>query len=198
VEEWYISTLTRQDYVRAVFSRQCELALDRLAAAHAALGNAIDILYVCGTDFGPRPRPSAPRILRPAVGALLPQVNDWIHRHTTWKTFKHSCGAVEPFIGRFIDLGFDILNPVQTTAAGMDRALEGPVREPDRLLGGGVNTQWTLPFGTPDQSGQRCGSGARSSRRAAGSSSTLSTTSRPRRRGEHRRDADGVREFNGT
>jgi len=153
VEEWYISTLTRQDYVRAVFSRQCELALDRLAAAHAALGNAIDILYVCGTDFGTQASTFCSTDTFDRLWApFYRQVNDWIHRHTTWKTFKHSCGAVEPFIGRFIDLGFDILNPVQTTAAGMDpRALKDRYGSRIVFWGGGVNTQWTLPFGTPDQ-----------------------------------------------
>jgi len=153
VEEWYISTLTRQDYVRAVFSRQCEFALERLAQVQAVVGNAIDVLYVCGTDFGTQASTfcsleTFDRLWAP----FYRQVNDWIHRHTTWKTFKHSCGAVEPFIGRFIELGFDILNPVQTTAAGMDpRTLK--TRYGDRVVfwGGGVNTQWTLPFGTPEQ-----------------------------------------------
>jgi hypothetical protein len=153
VEEWYVSTLTRQDYVHAVFSRQCEVALERLAQVHAAVGNRIDVLYVCGTDFGTQASTFCSlEILDKLWAPFYRQVNDWIHRHTTWKTFKHSCGAVEPFIGRFIDFGFDILNPVQTTAAGMEpRALKE--RYGDRIVfwGGGVNTQWTLPFGTPDQ-----------------------------------------------
>jgi uroporphyrinogen-III decarboxylase len=153
VEEWYISTLTRQDYVHAVFARQCEVALERLAQVHAAAGNTIDVLYVCGTDFGTQASTfcsleTFDRLWAP----FYRQVNDWIHRHTTWKTFKHSCGAVEAFLGRFIELGFDILNPVQTTAAGMDpRALKERYGPRIVFWGGGVNTQWTLPFGTPDQ-----------------------------------------------
>ena len=78
------------------------------------------------------------------------KINNWIHEHTTWKTFKHSCGSVEPFIDSFIDAGFDILNPVQINARGMD-----PVHLKktygDRIVfwGGGVDTQKVLPFGTP-------------------------------------------------
>jgi hypothetical protein len=153
VEEWYVSTLTREDYVRAVFSRQCEVALDRLAAVHAAVGNAIDVLYVCGTDFGTQASTFCSATTFDRLWApFYRQVNDWIHRHTTWKTFKHSCGAVEPFIDRFIDLGFDILNPVQTTAAGMDpRSLKARYGSRIVFWGGGVNTQWTLPFGTPGE-----------------------------------------------
>ncbi|MDT8298790.1 MAG: uroporphyrinogen decarboxylase family protein, partial [Spirochaetaceae bacterium] len=80
------------------------------------------------------------------------RINGWIHESTEWKTFKHSCGAVEPFMKEFIDAGFDIINPVQISAAGMDAR---PLKEKygDYLVfwGGGVDTQKTLPFGTPDE-----------------------------------------------
>jgi uroporphyrinogen-III decarboxylase len=78
-------------------------------------------------------------------------VNDWMHRNTKWKTFKHSCGAVEPFVESFIECGFDILNPVQCSAAGMD-AERLKARYGDRMVfwGGGVDTQKVLPFGTPE------------------------------------------------
>lgn len=75
-----------------------------------------------------------------------------LHRIAGWRTFKHSCGAVEPLIETFIDCGFDILNPVQCSADGM--APEGlKAKYGDRITfwGGGVNTQQTLPFGTPEQ-----------------------------------------------
>jgi uroporphyrinogen-III decarboxylase len=79
-------------------------------------------------------------------------VCDWIHRHTAWKTFMHSCGSILPLIPSFIEAGIDIINPVQWTAVNMDaRALKD--RFGDRLVfwGGGVNPQQTLPFGTPDR-----------------------------------------------
>jgi uroporphyrinogen-III decarboxylase len=65
---------------------------------------------------------------------------------------KHSCGAVAKFVPEFIEAGFDILNPVQCSAAGMDpRELKS--RYGDRIVfwGGGVDTQRVLPFGTPRQ-----------------------------------------------
>ena len=75
-----------------------------------------------------------------------------MHRHTSWKTFIHSCGAVAELIPDFIEAGFDILNPVQTSAAGMD---PGRLKREfgDRLVfwGGGIDTQRTLPFGTPEE-----------------------------------------------
>ena len=80
------------------------------------------------------------------------QVNDWIHNHTAWKTFIHTDGALMPLLPEFLDAGFDILNPVQFTAKGMDPATLKQ-KFGDRLVfwGGGVDTQNTLPLGAPDE-----------------------------------------------
>ena len=153
ITEWYISILTRQDYIHAIFARQCELALDKLARVHAVIGDAIDVLYVCGTDFGTQTSSFCSTDTFDSLWApYYRRINDWVHRHTTWKTMKHCCGAVEPFMPHFIAAGFDVINPVQCSAAGMDPRLL-KTRYGDRLVfwGGGVNTQQTLPFGTPEE-----------------------------------------------
>jgi uroporphyrinogen-III decarboxylase len=64
----------------------------------------------------------------------------------------HTCGSVFDLMEDFIAAGFDILNPVQCSAAKMDPA-ELKRRFGDRIVfwGGGVDTQKTLPFGTPDE-----------------------------------------------
>jgi uroporphyrinogen-III decarboxylase len=80
------------------------------------------------------------------------QINDWIHRHTSWKTFIHSCGSIVNLLDDFIDAGFDILNPVQCSAVGMDaKTLKERFGDRITFWGGGVDTQHTLPFGTPDE-----------------------------------------------
>ena len=153
VAEWYMSTVIRRDYVQAVFEKQLEYALHNLASTYAVVGNLVDVVFLCGTDFGTQTSSfcspdSYEQLWHPCYKAL----NDWIHEKTNWKTFKHSCGAVEPFMERFIRSGFDVINPVQCSAAGMDpRTLKH--RYGDRLVfwGGGVDTQHTLPFGTPEQ-----------------------------------------------
>ncbi len=162
VAEWYISTATRQEYVHAIFSRQCEVALANLEQLHKAVGESVDAVFICGTDFGTQNSTfCSPRAFDELYAPYYTKVNAWIHRHTGWKCFKHSCGAVEPLLTRFIDCGFDILNPVQCSATGM--AAEGlKERYGERLVfwGGGVDTQKTLPFGTPaevrEQVKQRC------------------------------------------
>lgn len=151
VTEWYISTVARPDYVHSIFERQAEIALANLEKVFARVGNSIDVAYICGTDFGTQTSQfCSPETFNSLYAPYYRKVNDWIHAHTTWKTFKHSCGAVEPFIQSFIEAGFDILNPVQCSATGMDpHHLKERYGKDITFWGGGVDTQKTLPFGTP-------------------------------------------------
>jgi hypothetical protein len=153
VAEWYMSTVTRQDYIHKVFAAQCEIAIANLERIHDAVGDAFDVVVTCGTDFGTQTSQFCSLdTLRSLWLPYYRRVNDWIHRHTQWKIMKHSCGAVEPFIDTLIEAGFDILNPVQCSASGMDpRHLKQ--RYGDRIVfwGGGIDTQKLLPFGTPDE-----------------------------------------------
>ncbi len=151
ITEWYVSTSTRRDYIHAVFRKQCDVALENLAKIHAVVGDNVDVVFVCGTDFGTQTSSfCSVATLRELYLPYYKEVNDWIHRHTSWKTFKHSCGAVEKFIPSFLDAGFDVLNPVQCSAAGMDAAtLKSKYGDRIVFWGGGIDTQKTLPFGTP-------------------------------------------------
>lgn len=151
VTEWYISLRTRRDYVRAVFEGQCEVALANLARIAQRVGDAVDVVNVCGTDFGTQKSSfCSVETFRELWLPYYKRINEWVHRSTGWKTFKHSCGAVEKFIPSFLEAGFDILNPVQCSAAGMEpERLKSAYG--DRLVfwGGGVDTQQVLPFSTP-------------------------------------------------
>ncbi|NLI23342.1 MAG: methyltransferase, partial [Bacteroidales bacterium] len=120
ITEWYMSTIMRQDLVRAIFDRQTEIAVENLKRIHAIAGNAIDVVFLCGTDFGTQDSQFCDvDTFRSLWLPYYKRMNDWIHQNTRWKTFKHSCGSVRPLIRSFIDAGFDILNPVQINAAGM-------------------------------------------------------------------------------
>ena len=153
IEEWYVSTVSRQDHVRAVFRQQTEIALANLACINEALDTGPDAVFICGTDFGTQTSTFCSRETFDSLWApSYRRINGWIHAHTGWRTFKHSCGAVEPLIESFIAAGFDILNPVQVSARGMDpRLLKERYGERLVFWGGGVDTQRTLPFGTPGE-----------------------------------------------
>jgi uroporphyrinogen-III decarboxylase len=117
------------------------------------VGNRLSVILVSATDFGMQKGPLvAPQTYRELFMPFHRRVNDWVHQYTTWKTFIHSCGSVIGLIDDFIEAGFDILNPVQCSAALMDPA-ELKRRFGDRAVfwGGGVDTQHTLPTGSPEQ-----------------------------------------------
>jgi len=153
IGEWYMTTASHRDFVHAIFSRQLEIALANLSRIHQTLGDEIDVVNLCGTDFGTQSSTfCSPKTFRELWFPYYKKMNDWVHTHTKWKTFKHSCGAVANFLPLFADCGFDIINPVQCSAKGMDpQTIKDAVG--DRLVfwGGGVDTQHTLPFGTPEE-----------------------------------------------
>lgn len=153
ITEWYISTHSRPEYVRRVFAGQVQLALTNLERIAAAVGDLVDVVMICGTDFGTQTSSfCSVETFRSLWMPYYQSMNDWIHRNTRWKTFKHSCGAVEKFMGPFIEAGFDIVNPVQCSAAGMDpEHLKQHYGQQLVFWGGGAETQTVLQFGTPDQ-----------------------------------------------
>ena len=162
ITEWYVSTSSRQEYIHRVFEYQCQVALANLELIYEAVGDSIQAVFLCGTDFGTQTSAfCSVKTFQDLYFPYYKQINEWVHGHTQWKTFKHSCGAVFKFLPSFIECGFDILNPVQCSATGMEPE-QLKTRFGDRLVfwGGGVDTQKMLPFGTPaelrEQVLQRC------------------------------------------
>ena len=153
IAEWYMSTVSRREYVFKVFERQCEIGLANLEKISAVVGDRVAGVFLTGTDFGTQTGPFiSPLAYRELYQPFHKAVNDWIHQNTLWKTFIHSCGSVRRLIPFFIEAGFDILNPVQTSAAGMNpQELKDQFGDQIVFWGGGVDTQKTLPFGTPDE-----------------------------------------------
>lgn len=153
VAEWYISTISRPDYIKKIYDRQVEIAIENLRRIYEVVGNKVQAVFLCGTDFGTQD--STFCSLEQFEELWLPyykRMNDWIHENTQWKTFKHSCGAVEPFLDGFIRAGFDIINPVQINAAGMDpKKLKEKYGRNLVFWGGGIDTQKMLPFGKPEE-----------------------------------------------
>ena len=152
IEEWYISTAIRTDFLHELFTKQCEIAIKNLAKVHNVVGDVFDILFLCGNDFGTQNSSfCSTDTFDELYAPYYKMLTKWIRDNTSWKVMKHSCGAVENFMDHFIDCGFDIINPVQCSATGMDpQTLKD--RYGDRLVfwGGGVDTQRTMPFEGPE------------------------------------------------
>ena len=151
-EEWYISFAARKDYIREVFEGQCEIGMANLARVRDAVGDRVDVIKITGADYGSQRGPLvSPDFYREMIKPLHTRICSWIHENTSWKVFMHTCGGIRPLLDDIIDAGIDIISPVQTSAEGMNpQSLKDEIGERITFWGGGVETQSTLPFGTPE------------------------------------------------
>lgn len=94
----------------------------------------------------------SPDIYRKIVKPKQRRLLETIRRKTNAKVYYHGCGAVYDLIPDLIELGFDILNPVQVSARGMDtKRLKEEYGDDIVFWGGGVDTQCVLPFGKAEE-----------------------------------------------
>ena len=153
ISEWYVALINSPDYIHQIFEYSTDVGLKNLEKVKNIVGNDVQVAYICGADFGTQIAPLCSKeLFRELCMPYYKKINNWIHENTTWKTFKHCCGSIYPLIPELIEAGFDILNPVQWTAKNMDpKALKKEFGQNIVFWGGGVNTQKTLPFGTPEE-----------------------------------------------
>ncbi|MCP5519080.1 MAG: methyltransferase [Verrucomicrobiales bacterium] len=151
-EDWMVTFASEPDYVRRLYDELVTAWLENLEALHGAVGNRIQILQV-NDDFGTQRAPFlSVRSFRELVMPAYQRGLDWIHQHTEWKVFLHSDGALGPLLPSLIEMGVDILNPVQTTAAGMDpRWLKREYGDRLAFWGGSCDCQGTLTKGRPEE-----------------------------------------------
>lgn len=135
--------------------------MDTLAESHMEeferyiekLGPYLDIICVAddlGAQQGPQLAPEMfRRLVKPYLGKLYGFMKSKMNRA---KLFLHSCGSVYAFIPDLIEMGVDILNPVQVSAANMDsKKLSTEFGKDIIFWGGGCDTQTVLPRGAVDE-----------------------------------------------
>jgi uroporphyrinogen decarboxylase len=134
------------DIITDIHLRYWEAALD-------AMADLVDVV-VEADDLGMQDRLMiSPKWYRQYIKPRHKKVFSLIKKKApNVRIFFHSCGAISELIPDFIDAGIDILNPIQLSAAGMDiRQLKRDFGDTLTFWGGGVDTQNTLPKGSPDQ-----------------------------------------------
>ena len=149
---WMITLATKPDYVHTLYERLTEAWLENLRRFHDAVGDRVQILQF-NDDLGTQEAPFlSVAMFRELIMPYYRRGLDWVHQNTSMKVLMHNDGAIFDLIPTLIEMGVDILNPVQTTAKGMDPA-ELKRQFGDQLVfwGGSCDCQGTLPFGTPDQ-----------------------------------------------
>ena len=150
--DWLVAMLTDSQYVHDIHGIETEATLANLARYLDAVGDYISVVITGSYDFGTqRGEFISPDSFREFYAPYIKQISDCVHARSKAKVFFHSCGSIRQIVDSMIESGIDILNPVQCSAANMDP--EELKREfGDRIVfwGGGVDTQHTLPFGTPN------------------------------------------------
>lgn len=151
-EEFLTLMVTEPKLVHHYFSRLTEHWLAMLDRYIEAVGDHIDMIQL-GDDLGTQQGPVvSPKMYREMVKPYHQTIFQHVKKHSDYRVFLHSCGAIADLIPDLIEAGVDILNPVQTSARGMEP--ERLKREFGRDLtfwGGGCETQTTLYHGTPEQ-----------------------------------------------
>ncbi|MDO4617137.1 MAG: uroporphyrinogen decarboxylase family protein [Lachnospiraceae bacterium] len=153
ISEWYTAPLLYPEYVEEVFERGTDIAIENFKRYWDEFGSDIDIMFICGTDFGTQRGPfMSVDTFKEFYLPYYKKMNHWIHENTTWKTLKHTCGGIYPILPYLIEAEFDAVNPVQCSAEGMDpQGLKDAYGKDVVFWGGGIDTQHVLPFGTPEE-----------------------------------------------
>ena len=153
LELWITAPYDHPQYVKDFFALQTEIALENLKLFYQAVGDRVSVIAISGTDFGAQNGPFiSPQTYREFFKPCHKILNDWVHQNTNWKVFFHSCGSIYDFLDDFIEVGVDIINPVQFSAARMDlKVLKNKYNDKLVFWGAGADPQETLPFGTPEE-----------------------------------------------
>ena len=152
-DEWMMMLMTEKETCHELMERSVEAAISCLRLVNQAVGDFCFAWGIASDDSGTqRCEFINPDLWAEMMKPHYAKLCGWIHRNTRMKTFLHSCGSIPRLIPHFIDAGVDILNPVQTSAAGMDpKGLKKAYGDRIVFWGGGCDTQSILPGATPDE-----------------------------------------------
>ena len=150
MENGLMDLVLHQDFAEAFLDRMMQIILRSQELFLNEVGDLIDVYFTSDDltgQFGPL---ISPLVYRAMIKPRWARVIAEIKRRTPAKILYHSCGAIHEFLDDLVEIGVDILNPVQVSAAGMDtKALKQRYGNKLSFWGGGCNTQLTLPYGKP-------------------------------------------------
>jgi uroporphyrinogen decarboxylase len=148
--DWLMRAADDPDALAEENARICDRTIEHVGRLIDLLGDRVDIIDMNG-DLGAQKAPMiGPRLYERVCLPSVRRVVDFVHRHSDWKVFMHSCGAICPLLPALAASGIDAINPVQISAQGMDPArLKRDFG--DRLVfwGGGCDTQRVLGTAPP-------------------------------------------------
>ena len=150
-EDWFMDVIAQPDLVGMILDRTLEWQMAIVARLLREIGQYADVVMLgddIGAQGGPLVSPAAYRkVLKPRQAKLFALV----HELSSAKLLYHTCGSVIDLLDDLVEIGVDVLNPVQVSAARMDTA-ELKRRFGDRLsFWGAIDTQRVMPLGTAEE-----------------------------------------------
>jgi uroporphyrinogen decarboxylase len=151
-EDFYADLALRHDLLGKLLDKVNEVQMGYWSRVLPQAGEYADVMMV-GDDFAGQTRLlMSPATWRKLVKPRLKELFDLMHSLSAAKLFLHSCGAIREVLPDLIEIGLDIINPVQVSAPGMDSAELKAVFGRDLVFwGGGADTQHVLPYGKPEE-----------------------------------------------
>jgi uroporphyrinogen decarboxylase len=151
-EGWYIDLIERPLFIGELMERVRDINLRITERFLDEVGDYLDVVAT-GDDIGAQSGPIvSPKVYREMIWPLQKGQFSFVREHTKAKIFYHTCGSVYLLLPDIIDMGVNILNPVQVSAEGM-----GDTKRLKREFGkhlsfwGGVDTFYVMPRGTPGE-----------------------------------------------
>ncbi|OHB68398.1 MAG: hypothetical protein A2Y77_10435 [Planctomycetes bacterium RBG_13_62_9] len=152
LEQWFIDMIERPDFCAALLDCTLAFWMDYLTGFMREVGDLVDVVMI-GDDLAGQSGPLfSPAFYRRVVKPRQKKLVQHIKSLTRAKIWYHTCGSCVEYIPDLIDNGVDILNPVQTSAAGMDPTLLKQRYGRDLTFwGGGCDAQHLLASATPER-----------------------------------------------
>ncbi len=151
LEQFFMDLVTDKEFAHALLRKVLDIRKVMYGAFLERAGKYLDVIYVAD-DIAMQSGPMMSlEMFREMIKPYYREYFTFLKEKTEAKLLYHCCGGVEPLLEDLIEAGIDIINPVQTTAAGMDPA-NLKEKYGDRIVfWGGIDTQRILPKGTPGE-----------------------------------------------
>ena len=147
MNQFYMDAYINPEYFEALLDKVLEIEMERYSQFFETVGEHLDVVEFWG-DLGMQIGPMiSPELYRTKIKPREKQLVDLVKKKTNAKACLHTCGACFDFIPDIIDAGYEVLNPIQTTAAGMEPAKLKREFGKDITFWGAIDTQHILPFG---------------------------------------------------
>jgi uroporphyrinogen decarboxylase len=152
MDNFLMDLMIEQDKLSKMLDILVEMHLAGLEQKCSTIGDIVDVIRF-GDDMGMTSgafmdMETFRKIFKPRYRILC----DYVKKHSNMKIFLHSCGSIKQYIPDLIEVGFDILNPVQTNCYDMDPlTLKREFGKDITFWGGGVDTASVLNRGRPEE-----------------------------------------------